>query len=143
MAKSDSNDYITLRIPTWVTRLYVLLAVVLLPWTIYLGLSLPRHHLSSHWDVSWTGLDIGLIFALTATGLFAYFRSIWVVIAAATTGSLLLVDAWFDVMSEHNGGAFHQALIMAFVFELPLASLSYYLASHALYHNTKKTKKRR
>lgn len=115
-----------------------MMAVVLLPWTIFLGLTLPRRHLSTHWDISWTGLDIGLIVALVSTGLFAYFRSIWVVITSATTGSLLLVDAWFDVMSERSGSDFHQALVLAFLFELPLASLSYYLASHALYHNTKK-----
>ena len=136
--KKRGPDYIILRIPTWVTHTYVMMAAVLLPWTIYLGLSLPRHHLSAHWDVSWTGLDIGLVAALASTGLFAYFRSIWVVITSATTGSLLLVDAWFDVMSEKTSSDFRQALVLAFVFELPLACLSYYLASHALYHNTKK-----
>jgi hypothetical protein len=133
--KAKSDDII-LRIPAWTTKLYIMLAVVLLPWTIYLGVTLPEHHLSAHWDVSWTGLDIGLIVTLIATGLFAYFRSIWVIIAAASTGSLLLVDAWFDIMSERQGSDFRQALILAFVFELPLAALSYYLAGHALRHNT-------
>jgi hypothetical protein len=117
------------------------ITVVLLPWTIYLGLSLPQHHLSAHWDVSWTGLDAGLILALAATGLFAYMRSVWIVITSATTGSLLLVDAWFDVMSERRASDFHQALILAVFFELPLASLSYYLASHVLYRNTTKYQK--
>jgi hypothetical protein len=140
MAKSrrSQNDDIILRIPSWTVRLYILLAVVLLPWTIYLGLTLPSHHLSAHWDISWTGLDIGLIISLVATAALAYFRSILVVIAAATTGSLLLVDAWFDVMSERRASDFHQALVLAFAFELPLAILSYYLATHALKHNTTK-----
>lgn len=138
--KPKEHDII-LRIPAWTTRVYILLAVVLLPWTIYLGLTLPEHHLSAHWDISWTGLDIGLTLSLIATGLFAYFRSLWVVIAAATTGSLLLVDAWFDVMSEKMGSDFHQALILAFAFELPLALLSYYLATHALRHNTTRRRK--
>lgn len=135
--RKPRSDDIILRVPSWTTKVYVMLAVVLLPWTIYLGASLPEHHLSAHWDVSWTGLDIGLIVTLVATGLFAYFRSIWVVIAAASTGSLLLVDAWFDVMSERQGSDFRQALILAFAFELPLATLSYFLAAHALHHNTK------
>jgi len=134
--KKFQNGDIILRVPAWTARLYVVLAVVLLPWTVYLGITLPAHHLSAHWDVSWTGLDVGLLAALIATGLAAYFRSILVVIAAATTGSLLLVDAWFDVMSERRASDFHQALILAFVFELPLAALSYYLAAHALRHNT-------
>lgn len=136
--RTPKKDDIILRIPAWTTRLYIILAMVLLPWTCYLGLTLPEHHLSAHWDVSWTGLDVGLIATLIATALFAYFRSIWVVIAAASTGSLLLVDAWFDVMSERQASDFRQALILAFVFELPLALLSYYLAGHALHHNAKR-----
>lgn len=141
MRRRAKEKDIVLRIPPWTTRVYIMLAVVLLPWTVYLGSTLPEHHLSAHWDVSWTGLDIGLIVSLLSTGLLAYFRSIWVVIAAATTGSLLLVDAWFDVMSEKVGPDFHQALILAFVFELPLALLSYYLATHALRHNTTRRKR--
>lgn len=132
------QDTIVLRVPAWTAKVYVILAVVLLPWTIYLGLTLPEHHLSAHWDISWTGLDVGLVLTLIATGIFAYLRSIWVVIAAASTGSLLLVDAWFDIMSERQASDFRQALILAFVFELPLAALSYYLAGHALHHNTRK-----
>lgn len=135
--RKAQGDDIVLRIPAWTTRVYVMLAIILLPWTIYLGITLPRHHLAAHWDVSWTGLDIALIASLISTGLFAYFRSIWMVITSASTGTLLLVDAWFDVMSEKNGNDFHQALILAFAFELPLALLSYFLASHALWHNTR------
>ena len=139
--KSKESD-IVLRVPAWAGKIYIMLAIVLLPWTVYLGLTLPKHHLSAHWDISWTGLDIGLIVSLLATGLFAYMRSIWIVISAATTGSLLLVDAWFDVMSEKSPADFHQAIILAFAFEIPLALMSYYLASHALHHNTT-TKKHR
>jgi hypothetical protein len=138
--KKLKNDYIVLRVPSWAAKIYIMLATVLLPWTIYLGFSLPSHHLSANWDISWTGLDIGLVIALLATGLFAYLRSIWVVIAAASAGSLLLVDAWFDVMTEHSAKLFHEALILAFIFEIPLALMSYYLAGHTLHHNTRKRK---
>lgn len=134
-APSDP-DYASLHVPAWVPKVYPVLAIVLLPWTIYLGLSLPEHHLSAHWDVSWVGLDIGLILGLSATGLLAYLHSVWVTITATTTGSLLLVDAWFDVMSERRPSDFHQALFLAIVVELPLSALSYYVASHVLYHNT-------
>ncbi len=136
--RNPKNDDIILRIPTWAAKLYVLFAVMLLPWTVYLGASLPTEHLSAHWDISWTGLDIGLVAALFATGLFAYKRSIWVVIAAASAGSLMLVDAWFDVTSERSAGLFREALVFALFIEIPLALMSYYLAGHALNHNTKK-----
>ena len=117
-----------------------MLAMVLLPWTVYLSLTLPRRHLSDHWDISWTGLDIGLAIALLATGFFAYIRSTWIIIAAASTGSLLLVDAWFDVTTEHSSQDFAQALILAFAFELPLAVMSFYLASHAIRRNAHRGK---
>ncbi len=135
------QNTIMLHIPTWAAKVYILLAIVLIPWTIYLGLSLPKHHLSTHWDVSWTGLDIALSASFILTGLFAYLRSMWVVIAASTTGSLLLVDAWFDIMSEHNGTLFHQAVLAACIFEIPLALMSYYLASHALQRTTRASSK--
>lgn len=131
-----ARERIHLRLPTWAPRAYAFMAVVLVPWTVYLGTTLPRHHLSTHWDVSWTGLDIALIVSLLSTAILARIKSVWVIISASTTGSLLLVDAWFDVMSEH-GNSFDQALVMAFLIEIPLAIMSYYLAFHALERNSK------
>jgi hypothetical protein len=130
--KSVRKSKITLAVPTWAPRLYIFLAIVLIPWTIYLGYQLPTRHLSVNWDVSWTGLDIGLTIALLATGLFAYTKSMLIIISSTITGSLLLVDAWFDVLSEHKAKLFHQALLSAIVFEIPLAIMSFYLALHAL-----------
>jgi len=129
---------ITLRIPAWASRLYVVLGLVLVPWTVFLGSTLPKHHLSAHWDVSWTGLDIGLTLSLICTGLLAYAKSIWLIIAASTTGSLLLVDAWFDVMSEKSAFVLHQAIVLALLFEIPLAIMSYYLAFHTVQTNKKR-----
>jgi hypothetical protein len=132
--KRAQNNTIKLRLPSWAPKAYTIFALVLVPWTIYLGLSLPRHHLSTHWDISWTGLDIGLVLSLLLTGILARIKSVWVIISASTTGSLIMVDAWFDVMSEH-GSSFHQALILAFLIEIPLALMSFYLAFHALDRN--------
>ena len=129
---------VILRIPSWASRLYIMLGLVLVPWTVYLGTTLPEHHLSSHWDISWTGLDIGLAASLICTGVTAYAKSIWVIIAASTTGSLLLVDAWFDVMSERSAFVLHEAIILALLFEIPLALMSYYLAFHTIQKNKKK-----
>ena len=128
---------ITLTIPGWASRLYIMLGLVLVPWTAYLSTTLPKHHLASHWDVSWIGLDIGIAFTLICTGLLAYARSLWVIVAASTTGSLLLVDAWFDVMSERSAFVLHQAILLALLFEIPLAIMSYYLAFHTIQRNKK------
>lgn len=118
-------------VPKW-AAIYIILAIILLPWTIYLGASLPTHHLSAHWDVSWTGLDVGLIVTMLATGILAYRRSRWIVITSSSVGSLLLVDAWFDVMSERRLSDLHQAIVLAIFVELPLAIISYYISYLAL-----------
>ena len=115
--------------------MYMISALILVPWTIYLGASLPSHHLSAHWDVSWSGLDTAIVVMMLTTGLLAYRRSRLLTITSSTVGSLLLVDAWFDTMSEKNGGQFHQALFLAVILEIPMALTSYYIAYKVLKHN--------
>jgi hypothetical protein len=121
-----------LSVPRWVTIVYVVMSAILIPWTIYLGASLPAHHLSAHWDISWSGLDIAIILAMLATGIFAYLRSAWIVISSSIVGTLLVVDAWFDVMSERRALQLHEAIFLAILFELPLAFTSYYVAHKVL-----------
>lgn len=36
------------------------LGVGLLPWTLWLGLSLPSRKLTEHWDLAWVGFDLVL-----------------------------------------------------------------------------------
>jgi len=108
-----------------------------------MGWTLPTHHLSVNWDISWTGLDIALIIAFLLTGLAAYTKSLWIVITSTTVGCLLLVDAWFDVMTEHQSPEFARALLTGAAVEIPLALLSYYVAAHALQRVHKHTKHKR
>ena len=128
---------VKINVPSWPTLFYVFMALILIPWTIYLGESLPAKHLSVDWDISWTGLDAALIMTMLATGIFAYLRSRWIIISSSTVGSLLLVDAWFDVMSERRGLQLHEAIYLAVFVEIPLALISYYIAYHTLENHTK------
>jgi hypothetical protein len=135
MPAKKSRKATRLPIPAWVAALYICSSIVLIPWTIYLGASLPSHHLSAHWDVSWSGLDVGLIIAMLATGYLAFRKSRLIVITSSTVGSFLLVDAWFDVISERRALQFYQALFLAVFFEIPIAITSYYIAYKVLKHN--------
>jgi len=126
---------IKVSVPRWTTPVYIILTLILLPWTIYLGASLPTHHLSTHWDISWTGLDVGLVISMLATGIFAYAKSHWMIISSSTVGTLLIVDAWFDVMSERKTLQLEEAIILAVFAELPLAFISYYISFRALRSN--------
>ena len=111
---------------------YSAMALVLLPWVFYLARSLPTQHVAWHWDVSWVGLDIALAIALVTTGLFAYRQSRLIIISGTALGSLLLLDAWFDILSQRGGDSMQQAVLMALLIEIPVAIASFMLAARAL-----------
>jgi hypothetical protein len=71
----------------------------LLPWIVYLAYSLPSRQVSADYDIAWAGFDVMLLVALASTGYFAFRRSRYSATAAAATATLLVVDAWFDVMT--------------------------------------------
>jgi hypothetical protein len=115
-------------LPRWVAGVYGLLALITIPWTLYLAVTLPTRHLSRHWDISWVGLDLAIVLMLSLNTLFSYFESKWLVMSATATTTLLLTDAWFDVMSARAGRPFMEALVLALLIELPLALLTFSVA---------------
>ena len=44
--------------PRWAPRALLLLAALLIPWTIFLSVTLPRRQVVHHWDVAWVGFDV-------------------------------------------------------------------------------------
>jgi hypothetical protein len=117
--------------PAWIARLYLVLAVLLIPWIVYLGLALPERATSSHWDVAWVGFDGMEFAALALTGWLAYRRSTWVEVAATAAAVMLVVDAWFDITTADGGWDMTQAVLLGIGIELPLAALSLWIARHA------------
>ena len=117
--------------PRWVTLLLTLTAIGLVPWTLWLTFSLPSRHLTDHYDLAWVGFDIGLATALALTARATIRRSPWVVPLAAATGTMLLCDAWFDVVTSRGGGERAEALFEAFLAELPLAVLCSFIVYDA------------
>jgi hypothetical protein len=113
----------------WAGPAFVLFSVILLPWTIYLGYSLPSRQLSPHYDIAWAGFDVLLLVALASTGYFALRRSRYLAMAAAATATLLAVDAWFDIMTSPRR-QLPQAFTLAVLIELPLAALCAWLSYH-------------
>jgi hypothetical protein len=119
----------TARLVRWVGPAFVLFSVVMVPWTIYLGYSLPSRQRSSHYDIAWVGFDVMLLVVLAGTGYFALRRSRYLAVAAAATATMLTVDAWFDVMTSPR----HQlpeAIALAVLIELPLAAVCAWLSYH-------------
>ncbi|HEY4412967.1 MAG TPA: hypothetical protein VGN06_08215, partial [Gaiellaceae bacterium] len=64
-------------LPRWVAPLMGLVALFLVPWTLYLTFTLPSRHVTTHYDLAWVGFDIGLLTAFGATAVAAVRRSTW------------------------------------------------------------------
>ena len=119
------------RLVRWAGPAFALFSLVLLPWTIYLAYSLPARQVSPHYAIAWAGFDVILLVVLAGTAYFALRRSRYLATAAASAATLLVVDAWFDITTSPPGGQFMQAIALAVLVELPLASLCVWLSHHA------------
>jgi hypothetical protein len=100
----------------------------LVPWTIWLSASLKPDHEIQHWNIAWLGFDIGLASAFLLTALAALRKSPWVGPAAAATGTLLVTDAWFDIVLESQANEIRDAVLLAVIAELPIAALCFWIA---------------
>lgn len=116
----------------WVPVLYLGVAAALIPWTVYLGLTLPERQVTSHYRAVWVGYDIVLILVLARIGWFAARRDPRVVLTATAGATLLVADAWFDVMTAATPGGRAGALLEAVLLELPGAVLCAVLARRGL-----------
>jgi hypothetical protein len=107
--------------------LFVLLSVLLVPWTVFIAVALPSHQVSENYDVAWAGFDVFVCAGLAATGYFALRRSRWLPGAAAATAAMLIVDAWFDLLTSPSGRDLVVAIALAAFVELPLSTLCFLL----------------
>jgi hypothetical protein len=97
-------------------------AAVLVPWTVYLGVSLPNRYVARHWTLTWVGFDVILIVMFGSTAVLGLLRRQLVVVAAFSSGVLLLCDAWFD-MTTANAHDRPLSIATAVLAELPIAVL--------------------
>ena len=107
-------------IPKWATTIYILISIGMIPWVIYLGISLHAQHISRNWSITWVGLDIAQISLLLITGLLTRLNSIYMIFTAAITGTLFLTDAssdhyyWLVIFLSYLNGLNHRVYILYF-----------------------------
>jgi hypothetical protein len=118
------------RIVRWTGPLFALFSVILLPWIAYIGISLPARQLSPNYDIAWTGFDVLLMAALAGTAYCALRRSRYLSTAAGATATLLVVDAWFDVVTTPSDQRL-ESIILCLAVELPLAAVCLWLSYHS------------
>ena len=107
---------------------YLIVAVGLIVWTVFLALSLPKENLEHHYRLTWTGFDLIEVLAIYLTAHWAFRLDARVVYPATVVATLLVADAWFDVTTSTTAEAATQALILALLVELPAAAFSLYVA---------------
>jgi hypothetical protein len=117
-------------VPPWIAPAFILCALLLLPWAGFLIVTLPRNYTANHWRVALGGFDIGLGAAMVATAIAVVRRSPFAEVAAAVCGTLLVCDAWFDVLTSRTTGELVQAGLEASLVELPLAALCFWMATN-------------
>jgi hypothetical protein len=123
LVEQKVEETVRIRPARWVTLLLGLVAIGLVPWTLYLTFTLPSRHVTLHYDLAWVGFDVALACTFAATTLAALRRSHWLVPLAAVTATMLVCDAWFDIVTSQGGGEMWEAVAEAVFAELPLAAL--------------------
>lgn len=118
-----TTEPLRIPVPRWLVAVLGGVAVLLVPWILYLTFTLPSRHVTAHYDLAWVGFDVGLTAALTATAWAVLRGSRWIVPFAATAGTMLVCDAWFDVTTSRYGTELLEAIVEAALAELPLAVL--------------------
>ena len=102
-------------------RLLIFATLALVAWIVYLVLDLPVSYRARNWDIAWIGFDFGMLVSLGATAWSFWNRRQLAVPAAIISATMLVIDAWFDVVTSHVGFDRDAALLSACVIELPLA----------------------
>lgn len=108
--------------PRWVEPVFLVLGVGLLPWTVLLALTLPSRHGTHFYNVAWTGFDVALAGMLIATAVGAARRALWLQGVAAAAATMLVCDAWFDVLSSTSTDELLLSLALALFVEIPVAA---------------------
>jgi hypothetical protein len=117
--------------PRWVAPLFAIVGVGLVPWTVWIAYDLPRRHTARHWDVAWVGFDVMMASLLLATAYAALRRPAWLQITASAAATMLVCDAWFDIVTAGRGADLAMSLASGILVELPLAIVCVWVARNA------------
>jgi hypothetical protein len=126
MADREPSDR---TVPRWVAPAFLLAAFATVPWIGYLAATLPRTA-RIHERTAWVGFDIGLVLLLALTGFLAWRGRPRVALAAVATATMLVMDAWFDVLTSRRGVDRDVAIGLG-VLELTLAGVCLWISLHA------------
>jgi small-conductance mechanosensitive channel len=108
-----------------IINLLILSCLLLIPWIVVLGLTLPHRYSANHWAVAWVGYDVVLLLVLAFTAWAAWRRRQVVIMAALVSGTMLVVDAWFDIVTDSTTRDLVLSIVTACIAEIPLAIIMF------------------
>jgi hypothetical protein len=104
----------------FVSLFFLIGVVVLIPWTVFLSLTLPPKYDAGHWRLLWTGFDAALMAVLLLAAWAAWYRRQILAAIAMVAGTLLFCDAWFDMVTSFGHRDQWLTLLTGFGAEMPL-----------------------
>ena len=94
-------------------------SIAMIPWLVYLSLKLPPKYEANNWPATWIGFDVLLCLFMLATAVLGYLRRQLLLLAAFTSGVLLICDAWFDLMTAGPDDVW-LSMVTALLIEVPV-----------------------
>lgn len=99
---------------------------------MYLIGALPSSYRANHWDIAWVGFDCGMTFTLLTTSWALWKRRQVAIPGAMISGTFLIIDSWFDVITSNTGWDQRVAVASAVLIELPAAFLLFRFSRRAV-----------
>jgi hypothetical protein len=122
---------LTLPLPRWLGPLAVCCAVGIIPWIVYLALTLPARTRAVDYDIAWVGYDAAMCAVLATLAYCALRRTMATGAIAAVAATMLVIDAWFDIVTTDKRDQLMMAIISAAFVEIPLAIVCAWVAINA------------
>ncbi len=113
--------------------LLIFASAILIGWIVFLVDALPSSYRAEHWDLAWVGFDIGMVTVLLATSWALWNKRQAAIPGAMVSGTFLVIDSWFDVVTSNPGLDFKIASASALLIELPAAVLLFRFSRMAVH----------
>ncbi len=110
------------------STIMIVAVVIMVPWTIFLAVTLPTHFRAHDWSVAWVGFDSVLMAVLLATAWAAWYRRQILAMMSVVAATMLLCDAWFDITTSFGTSGEPLTIVTALIGNIPLAVFFFWLA---------------
>jgi hypothetical protein len=120
-----------LPLPRWLAPLAASCGLGIIPWIVYLAMTLPDKQRADDYALAWVGFDCAMALVLAGLAYCAIKRKPATELLAAVAATMLVIDAWFDIVTTEPGAQLAEAVLLAVFAELPLAIICTWVAINA------------